>query len=128
MTPNGHYAAFVTTTKLTPYDNQGYAEMYRYDADTRKIVCVSCNPDGSPPSSDVLGSQGGRFITDDGRVFFGTDEPLEPRDSNQASDVYEFVEGRPQLITTGTGTSPDGSEALPTLQPSPASTGSVPTA
>ena len=105
MTSNGRYAAFVTTTELTPYDSQGHAEMYRYDAETRRIVCVSCTPDGSPPSSDVLGSQGGRFITDDGRVFFETAEALDQRDSNQAKDVYEFVEGRPQLISTGTGSS-----------------------
>ena len=59
VTPNGHYAAFVTTTKLTPYDNQGYAEMYRYDAETRKIVCVSCTPDGSPPSSDCSAAKVG---------------------------------------------------------------------
>jgi hypothetical protein len=82
--------------------------MYRYDADSRQIVCVSCNPTGTPPNENpqVLGSSGGRFISDDGRVFFDTDEALDPRDSNHAQDVYEFVDTRPQLITTGTGTAP----------------------
>jgi hypothetical protein len=70
VTPDGRFAAFVTTSRLTAYDNEGFAEMYRYDADTEKVQCVSCRLDGSAPENDVLGSQGGRFITDDGRVFF----------------------------------------------------------
>jgi hypothetical protein len=87
--------------------------MYRYDAETEKVQCVSCRPDGSVPDGDVLGSEGGRFLTDDGRVLFDTTEPLVRRDTNAGidrdgnltgADVYEFVDGRPQLITTGTGT------------------------
>ena len=38
----------------------------------------------------------------DGRTFWSTRDSLTPRDANQNIDVYEFVEGRPQLITTGT--------------------------
>jgi hypothetical protein len=113
VTPDGRYAAFITTSRITAYDNNGYAEMYRYDAETERIRCVSCRPDGAAASGDVLGSEGGRFITDDGRVFFNTPEPLDPRDTNtgdgpygevEGFDVYEFVDGKPQLITTGTGT------------------------
>jgi hypothetical protein len=114
VTPNGDFAAFVTTTSVTSYDSHGFAEMYRYNAETETVICVSCRPDGSPPTADVMGSQGGRFLTDDGRVFFNTTEPLEKRDSNAGTDsfsgkpsgrdVYEFTDGRPQLITTGTGT------------------------
>ena len=43
-------------------------------------------------------------MTEDGRTFFSTTESLVPADTNQGSDVYEFVDGRPQLITPGTGT------------------------
>jgi hypothetical protein len=122
VTPDGRFAAFVTTTNLTAYDSHGFAEMYRYDAEAEKVICVSCRPDGSAPADDVLGSQGGRFISDDGRVFFATTEPLERRDTNAGiedfgkptgRDVYEFVDGRPQLITTGTGT---GANAFGTLR------------
>jgi hypothetical protein len=65
----------------------------------------------------VRASQGGRFITDDGRVFFDTPEPLVSRDTNTGldengqiagTDVYEFVDGQPQLITSGTGTGARG--------------------
>ncbi len=119
VTPDGRYAAFVTTSNVTAYDSHGFAEMYRYDAETEKVECVSCRPDGSPPADDVLGSEGGRFLTDDGRVFFGTTEPLDPRDTNAGTDqagqptgadVYEFVDGRPQLITDGTGTNAGGGQ------------------
>ena len=60
-------------------------------------------------------------MTDDGRVFFFTENALVPQDTNQAEDVYEFVEGRPQLITTGTGGAPFmhygviGSQTVPGL-------------
>jgi hypothetical protein len=108
VTADGHYAAFVTTSRITAYDNAGHAEMYRYDAEAEQVLCVSCNPDGSPPTSDVFGSMGGRFITDDGRVFFDTAEPLDSRDTNHGKDTYEFVEGRPQLITSGTGNGASG--------------------
>jgi hypothetical protein len=105
VTPDGRYAAFITTTKITAYDNAGFAEIYRFDADSGRVQCMSCRPDGSPPASDVLGSMGGRFIADDGRVFFDSFDALEPRDSNQGKDTYEFVDGKAQLITTGTGIS-----------------------
>src|ERR1041385_1462461 len=42
-------------------------------------------------------------MSNDGRTFFYTEEALVPQDTNRLHDVYEYVEGRPQLITTGTG-------------------------
>lgn len=127
VTPDGRFAAFVTTSRLTAYDNHGFAEMYRYDAEAETLQCVSCRLDGSAPESDVRGSQGGRFISDDGRVFYSTAEPLEPRDTNAGIsaggkrlgiDVYEFVDGRPQLITSGTGTgAEEGSQASANSMP-----------
>jgi hypothetical protein len=103
VAPNGSHAAFITGSKLTSYENAGFEEMYTYDPATRVIKCVSCNPNGSSPTSNVKGSQDGRFMTDDGRAFFSTEEALVPADANGITDVYEFVEGRPQLISTGTG-------------------------
>jgi hypothetical protein len=124
---DGQHAAFVTRAILTGYDNHYYetfgflrqaAEMYVFDASKREIQCASCYPDGRPPtilrldppanekgtySADVLASNGGRFMTDDGRVAFSTAEALSPRDSNGKVDTYEFVGGRPQLISAGTG-------------------------
>jgi hypothetical protein len=56
-----------------------------------------------PPEAHVLASQSGRFMSDDGRVAFTTSDALVSQDTNGILDVYEFVDGRPQLITSGTG-------------------------
>jgi hypothetical protein len=42
-------------------------------------------------------------MTYDGRAFFATEDALAHADTNKGQDIYEFVGGRPQLITTGTG-------------------------
>ena len=103
VSADGRYMAFVTASRITPYDNDGRREMYRYARDTRELVCVSCIPDGSKPTFDVAASQDGLFMSDDGRAFFTTEDALVHADTNRAQDVYEYVEGRPQLITLGTG-------------------------
>ncbi len=103
-TPNDSRAAFLTTTQLTSYDNAGHIEMYSFTPSSGEIVCDSCRPDGKAPTDDVKASQDGRFITNDGRVFFSTADPLVVQDTNEGTDVYEYVDGRPQLITLGTGT------------------------
>jgi hypothetical protein len=100
--------------------------MYTYDPDTGVIKCASCLPSGEPPqilrqpeesgaaafevaperlepSKDVMASQSGRFMSDDGRVAFATSDALAESDTNGLVDVYEYVGGRPQLITSGTG-------------------------
>ncbi len=104
VTPTDSHMAFVTASRLTSYDNAGHLEMYSYSPGTGDIVCDSCNPNGRPATADVEASQDGRFLTDDGRAFFSTTESLVPSDTNEAEDVYEFVDSRPQLITPGTGT------------------------
>ena len=43
----------------------------------------------------------GLNLTDDGRVFFTTVEPLVLRDTNNRLDVYEREEGELQLVSTG---------------------------
>lgn len=104
VSPDGRWAALVTNSKLTGYENAGHTEMYLYDAEQDELTCVSCRPDGEPPTSEVFASQGGLFMTDDGRPFFSTEDPLVPADTNEGYDVYEYVEGRPHLITSGVGT------------------------
>ncbi len=110
VSPDDSHAAFLTTSRLTSYDNEGHLEMYAYAPAEERIVCVSCRPDGKPPLTDVQASQDGLFMTDDGRTFFTTTEALVPQDTNEAPDVYEYVDGRPRLITPGTGTSPPPQE------------------
>jgi hypothetical protein len=102
VSPDGSHMALITRSPLTAYDSAGHTEMYVYDAVTRSIRCVSCRPDGNPPISDVEGSQDGIFMTEDGRAFFSTKDSLVDIDTDGVSDVYEFVDGRPQLISSGT--------------------------
>jgi hypothetical protein len=105
ISPDGSHAAMVTRSRMTAYDNAGFKQMYTYDADTGAIRCASCDPEGPPPTSDVEASSSGRFMSDDGRAFFATKDPLSPKDTNgRIIDVYEYVDGGPRLITTGQGT------------------------
>jgi hypothetical protein len=103
VSPSGDHAAFITASSLTSYDNAGFEEMYSYEPSTKELICVSCNPDGEPPQHDVEGSMNGLFMANDGRTFWTTIDPLVVQDTDGIKDVYEYVEGRPQLITAGTG-------------------------
>jgi hypothetical protein len=105
VTPDGSHMAFVTTSKIGTYNNAGHTEMYTYLPESGKISCASCRPDGLPPTGEVLASQNGLFQTYDGRVFFSTSDGLVARDTNNAEDEYESTEGRPQLISSGIGSS-----------------------
>jgi hypothetical protein len=104
ITPDGSHMAFITNSNVTGYDSAGHTEMYMYDPESGRVSCASCRPDGEPPIGETLGSQNGRFITDDGRVFFSkTLDSLVPKDTDGVEDVYEFSDGRAQLISAGTG-------------------------
>ncbi len=108
VSPDDTHMAFLTASKITSYENAGFLEMYTYDPATGRIHCVSCIPGGAPPTSNVEASVNGLFMTDDGRVFFSTADPLVPQDTDGIRDVYEYVEGRPQLISSGTGFKEEG--------------------
>jgi NHL repeat/WD40-like Beta Propeller Repeat len=124
VTPDGRFLAFTSLASLTGYDNTDAAtgqpdrEVYRYDAVTGRLTCVSCNPSGSRPignatirsESSELRPQ--RYISDDGqRVFFESSDALVPGDTNGRQDVYEWEadgkgscqksEGCVYLISTG---------------------------
>lgn len=143
--PNGQYFAFMSKRPLLrDYDNRVTApggngaraeEVYLYSAATGRLVCASCEPDGSRPvgvrdveeSGEGLGllidrnriwssaseedpvwlagslrSWSGafefghialtppRYLSDTGRLFFDSPEPLVPADENGKSDVYEY--------------------------------------
>jgi hypothetical protein len=101
VTPDGAHMAFITNTHLTGFDSGEYGQMFTYDPRDGRITCASCRRDGQPATSEVFGSQNGLFQTYDGRVAFSTEDPLAPRDTNEAEDTYEYTEGRPFLISSG---------------------------
>jgi hypothetical protein len=125
---NGAFIAFNSVRSLTGYNNspavggvcggEACQEIYLYDATQNKLSCVTCDPSGEPPvapsflEASTHAEFGGlnefypaslqRNVTDDGRVFFQTAQPLVPRDTNGQYDVYEYEGGRPYLISTAT--------------------------
>jgi hypothetical protein len=104
ISTDGSHAAFVTKARLTPYDNAERSMMYVYNAETGVLRCASCNPSGAAPTVGVEASQGGRFMADNGRAFFSTEESLVPQDANGSIvDTYEYVDGSPRLISSGQG-------------------------
>jgi len=108
-TPSGDDAVFVSTLPLSGFDSGRKEEIFHYDT-TAGLACVSCSPTGARPAADTLLTAYGSNLTDDGRVFFTSAEPLVLRDSNEKSDAYEWSGGAQQLISTGT--SPSDSSLL----------------
>ena len=105
VTPDDTHMAFVTADRLTSYENAGHLEMYSYTPATGAIVCDSCNPDGQPRHRRRLRLPG-RPLPHRRRphLLLHRPNPSSPSDTNGGVDVYEFADGRPQLITPGTGT------------------------
>jgi hypothetical protein len=102
LTPNGDVAVFTSTLSLTGFENVGHSEIFRYDAPSDQLECVSCVPSGVAAAGDANLASAGLSLTDDGRVFFTSSDALAPRDLDSLDDVYEWESGVVQLISTGT--------------------------
>jgi DNA-binding beta-propeller fold protein YncE len=110
VSPDGAWLAFVSRKSLTGYDNTPpgggpVEEIYLYSAATGQLVCASCNPSGEASIADAetsLASSRQRPLSDGGRLFFQTREALVPSDTNGQVDVYEYEDGQPSPISSGT--------------------------
>ena len=83
VSPDGSHAAFLTKARLTSFANGGFIEMYTFDPSNGEIVCVSCVPNGDPPTANVGAAQNGLFMANDGRAFFYTSDPLVAKAQTQ---------------------------------------------
>ncbi len=124
--PNGRYLAIDTGDTITDYDPASLKcpstgtsgvfppchQVYRYDAVTHDLACLSCRPDGAPPTgaaeigeSEVYagGTALPHVVTDAGQVFFDTPEQLVSADSNSFQDVYEYDGTEVRLVSSGHG-------------------------
>lgn len=111
VTPDGDHLLFQTAANVTGYDSGGVRELYLYDADSGKTICISCRPDGEPSVDSPLegaltsprsGTGRVRTMSDDGsRVFFVREDPLAPGAVGGNRNVYEWQEGQTSLLTTG---------------------------
>jgi hypothetical protein len=123
--PNGAFVAFNSVRSLTGYDNldvgtgEGDQEIFLYDAASERLSCASCNPSGSRPiaparihppvTQDLFYFTPGnlqRFVSEDGRVFFDTRDPLLPSATNGLANVYQYRAGQLSLISSGSLAAP----------------------
>jgi hypothetical protein len=114
VSANGRYLAFLTATRMTAYDNASQQQIYLYDSGERQLECATCKPSGAPtstaPTYDALFEdqvvsvqQDLRNVSDNGQLFFQSQDGLVPKDSNGQQDVYEFEDHSPFLISSGVG-------------------------
>lgn len=103
VTPDGTRLAFTSTASLTGYANVGKDEVFLYEAPAKRLLCVSCRPNGSTPSgfSSLPAARGAgegssiaykpRALSQDGsRLFFNSADALLLADSDGRPDVYEW--------------------------------------
>lgn len=107
VSPNGRFVAFTSVASLTGYDNrdvnsgQPDPEVYLFDASSGRVVCGSCDPTGARPAggsrvpgwtptniSEALYPS--RYLSNEGRLFFDSQDSIVPQDINGQEDVYEF--------------------------------------
>jgi sugar lactone lactonase YvrE len=102
VSADGRTLLFVSSEKLTDYENEGVSEIYRYRVgEPSQLLCVSCNPTGLPPgggggslaniappsvltSFEPAATLSRNLSADGNRVFFQTDEALVVSDVNGA--------------------------------------------
>jgi hypothetical protein len=98
LSSDGATLLFSSARQLSPYENEGVPEFYRYQADQPgSLLCVTCNPTGTPPtsapsiasiepssaSSNSPAPVLSRNLSADGnRFFFETTESLLAADTN----------------------------------------------
>ncbi len=119
VSADGLHVVFMSSSDLTGYESVNAEtglpeqEVYAYDAATRALNCLSCDPTGARPIGPsaipagdwIGGSYGGsglmeaqylpRVISDEdghARVFFDSANPLVSNDTNGVQDVYEWEE------------------------------------
>ncbi len=112
---DGRYLAFISTASLTSFENEGEEEIYRYDAVSGSLDCLTCSSDALPAHGEVAFQSPRSFIrpvnhlprniSDSGQVFFQTSRGLILLDSNGQRDVYEY-DGGLHLISRGSGDAP----------------------
>jgi hypothetical protein len=92
VTRDGRFAAFPSTSALASRGEETalHTVLYRYDAASQALICVSCTLSGIPSQGDSSLASEGLSLTDDGRVFFNSTDPLLPIDTDQKQDVYEW--------------------------------------
>lgn len=123
VSADGKRMILQTTLPLEPVaDSDSDADVYRWDED-EGWTCLSCQVPGDPSAGDSLLREARKFynvaefgmagsdlrqrrvMAEDGeQVFFTSyDELVEDDINGDRRDLYEWREGSPRLVTSGTG-------------------------
>ena len=92
INPSGADAVFPSSRALAGQGEEpnGHILLFRYDSASEELACVSCTLSGFPSVGDSSLAADGLSITDDGRVFFNSNDPLLASDTDEKTDVYEW--------------------------------------
>lgn len=149
VSTSGRYLLFTSRADLTAYDNSGpgcpldedvvgpsigrqCSEVYRYDAVTDELKCLSCPASGIRSTGDSqlltigdffnggISSPPPNNLLEDGTAYFETPNRLVAEDTNTEVDVYQYRDGGLRLISNGAQTgggrfaeaTPDGSNVF----------------
>ena len=90
---NGDFAVFASDLSVTGYPNLGHSQIYRHDGAAGAVECASCATTGAASTSDTTLAPHGLNLTEDGRVFFTSEEGLVLSDTNGVKDPYQWSGG-----------------------------------
>ncbi|MDX6603378.1 MAG: hypothetical protein QOF13_2580 [Solirubrobacterales bacterium] len=108
--PDGRWVTFLSEAPLSGYDNadaktgKADREVFLYDSAANggegRLLCASCNPSGARPLGratlrTILAAEDSlpqpRYLTDEGRLYFDTQDSLSLFDTNEGvEDVYQY--------------------------------------
>jgi len=100
--PSGRYFSFMSERSLTGYENadadsgESAQEVFRYDAASDRLDCVSCNPSGANPEAEVVQ---GSSISDPRRLWQGQwVAAILPEAAVTAGDAFLYPVYRPRAV------------------------------
>ncbi len=127
VTPSGGGVVFMSGAHLKAVGfpngvpSGGVNEVYLFRASSDQLFCVSCSPSGETPPASVghggFGAPSAAFVpiswtetyeptwvsADGDQVFFDSEVPLVPQDTNGAQDVYEWEREGSGSCVAGSG-------------------------
>ena len=124
VSDDGESLAFESSSNPTAYNSGGYKEVYLYSAESGRVVCVSCRPDGLPrevhvgaserllaePREDAGSQRGQSMSNDGGRIFFSS--PAVLASGAVEGEVFTGTRGVQELVRNNVYEWRDGQVSL----------------
>jgi len=111
---DGSQIVFQTRARVLDYDNDGRVQVYKYDARSGRLSCVSCvrsegvaTGDAKITADSDFNLATRRVMSSDGeRIVFATTEALVDVDTNGVQDIYERSGNVVSLVSSGSSHAP----------------------